>query len=193
MKTQIPIPEESLAAFCRRWQIVEMAFFGWVLRNDFRPDSDIDVLVSFAPEAKHSLFDRVHMQEELQPILNRKVDLVSRRGIEMSRNDLRKRAFWSLPRLSMDRDRGYLLDMLASAKLAVLYVDITETDFLQNIQMQDAVIRRIEILGEAARRISSEMKTSFPTVPWHEIIGMRNLLIHEYDGVDLQLVWQTVQ
>lgn len=92
MKEQIEIPQEKVAAFCQQWQIVEMALFGSVLRVDFRPDSDVDVLVRFHPQARHTLFDMVHMQEELQTILGRKVDLVSRRGLEMSRNYLRKNA-----------------------------------------------------------------------------------------------------
>jgi hypothetical protein len=69
-----------------------LSFFGSVLRDDFSPDSDVDVLVEFLPEAKHSLFDLVRMQNELKDILGREVDLISRRGVEASRNHLRKRA-----------------------------------------------------------------------------------------------------
>jgi len=92
MKTHIDIPKEEVAAFCRRWQIKELALFGSALRDDFRPDSDVDMLVQFDPEARHTLFDMVFMQEELQRIFGRKVDLVSRRGIETSRNYIRRRA-----------------------------------------------------------------------------------------------------
>jgi len=92
MKTHIDIPKEEVAAFCRRWQIKELALFGSALRDDFRPDSDVDVLVQFDAEARHTLFDMVFMQEELQRIFGRKVDLVSRRGIETSRNYIRRRA-----------------------------------------------------------------------------------------------------
>ncbi|RIK41256.1 MAG: nucleotidyltransferase [Chloroflexi bacterium] len=92
MRARIDIPREQLAAFCHRWQISEVALFGSVLRDDFGSNSDIDVLVRFQPQARHTLFDMVRMQDELQSILGRKVDLVSRRGIEMSRNYLRKRA-----------------------------------------------------------------------------------------------------
>jgi len=81
-----------LIEFSRRWQIDELSLFGSVLREDFRPDSDVDVLVRFCPQAQHTLFDMVRMQDELQSILGRKVDLVSRRGVEMSRNYLRKKA-----------------------------------------------------------------------------------------------------
>ncbi len=90
MQARIDIPYKEIEAFCRRWQIVELAFFGSVLRDDFRSDSDIDVMVSFSPEALYTLFDMVHMKDELQNILNRKIDLVTRRAIEESRNYLRK-------------------------------------------------------------------------------------------------------
>ena len=89
---QIPINQERLAAFCQKYHIQRLSFFGSILRDDFRPDSDVDVLVEFLPAAKHSLFDLVRMQEELKGILGCEVDLVSRRGVETSRNHLRKQA-----------------------------------------------------------------------------------------------------
>jgi predicted nucleotidyltransferase len=92
MSVHIEIPQEEVAAFCRRWRIDELALFGSVLRHDFRPDSDVDVLVSFGREARHTLFDLVRMREELQKILGRPVDLVSRRAVEESRNYLRRKA-----------------------------------------------------------------------------------------------------
>ena len=88
----IQMPSEELAAFCKRWQISELALFGSVLRDDFGPESDVDVLISFLPEAEHGLFEMVNMEEELGQVLGRKVDLVSRRGIERSRNYIRRRA-----------------------------------------------------------------------------------------------------
>jgi predicted nucleotidyltransferase len=92
VKTHLDIPRQEVATFCSRWQIMELALFGSVLREDFGPDSDVDVLVRFAPDARHSLFDMVRMSSELKGILGREVDLVSRRGIEASRNHLRRKA-----------------------------------------------------------------------------------------------------
>ena len=92
MTARIAIPADGIAAFCERWQVTELALFGSVLRDDFGPDSDIDVLVAFREEARHTLFDMVHMEEELKALFGREVDLVSRRGIERSRNHLRRRA-----------------------------------------------------------------------------------------------------
>ena len=89
---QIVIPKKKIAVFCKRWKIIEFALFGSVLRADFGADSDVDVLVSFAPEASWTLFDMVQMQDELRAIFGREVDLVSRRGLENSRNYLRRQA-----------------------------------------------------------------------------------------------------
>ena len=83
---------EEIAAFCQRWQITELAFFGSVLRDDFRPDSDVDVLVTFAPGIEWSLFDHIAMEEELSARLGRKVDLVNRRALERSSNWMRRKA-----------------------------------------------------------------------------------------------------
>ncbi|MGK7892152.1 MAG: nucleotidyltransferase family protein [Xenococcus sp. (in: cyanobacteria)] len=86
----IEIPSAQIAEFCERWKVQELALFGSVLREDFRPDSDIDVLISFTPDNCWTLFDRVDMQDELTEIFGRKVDLVNKKGIERSRNYLSK-------------------------------------------------------------------------------------------------------
>lgn len=88
----IEIPHNQIVEFCQRWKISELALFGSVLREDFHPDSDIDVLVTFAPDASWTLFDHVEMQDELRLMFGRKIDLVSRRGIERSRNYRRRQA-----------------------------------------------------------------------------------------------------
>lgn len=95
MNVRIPIDHEKIAEFCQQWKITEFALFGSVLRDDFRPDSDVDVLVTFAPEAEWSLFDDVDMEEELSVIFGRKVDLVSRRAVERSDNWIRRKAILS--------------------------------------------------------------------------------------------------
>ena len=92
MTARIAIPSDELAAFCERWQVTELALFGSVLRDDFGPDSDIDVLVGFAEEARHSLFDLVDMEQELKAIFGRDVDLVERADVERSENYIRRKA-----------------------------------------------------------------------------------------------------
>jgi predicted nucleotidyltransferase len=88
---RIPIPYAEVAAFCRKWRIKELALFGSVLRDDFRPESDIDVLVTFLPGVSWLWGGYSEMAEELGAILGRKVDLVSRPGIEQSRNPFLKK------------------------------------------------------------------------------------------------------
>ena len=90
VKAAIVLPDAQIADFCRRWTIAELALFGSVLREDFVPDSDVDVLVTFAPDAEWTLLDHVQMEEELAALLGRAVDLVSRRGLERSENWIRR-------------------------------------------------------------------------------------------------------
>ena len=89
----IDIPKERLREFCRKWKVTEFALFGSVTRpEEFRADSDVDVLVRFADEARIGLFELHHMEEELKEIFGREVDLLTRRGVEQSRNYLRREA-----------------------------------------------------------------------------------------------------
>lgn len=87
----LDVPAERIADFCRRWKITELALFGSVLRDDFRPDSDVDVLVSFRQGTHWSLFDMARMEEQLEGIFGRNVDLVERRAVELSENFIRRR------------------------------------------------------------------------------------------------------
>jgi uncharacterized protein len=92
VRKEIPVPKDRLDEFCRRWKITELRMFGSALREDFRPDSDLDLLVDFAPDSEWTLLDHVAMEEELSGVLGRKVDLVSRRSIERSSNWIRRKA-----------------------------------------------------------------------------------------------------
>ena len=96
MTIAVELPMEKIAEFCHKWQVTEFALFGSVLRDDFRPDSsDIDVMVQFDPEAHPTLFDLTYMEEELKILFHRDVDLVTRKGIEASRNYLRRKSILS--------------------------------------------------------------------------------------------------
>ena len=92
MTIRIPIPKEQVVDFCKRWNITELAFFGSVLRDDFGPESDVDVLVRFHPEARHGLLSVARMEQELSEILERRIDLLSRPAVEKSRNYIRREA-----------------------------------------------------------------------------------------------------
>jgi uncharacterized protein len=83
------IDPDQIADFCRRWKVTELALFGSILREDFRPDSDVDVLVTFEPGAPWTLWDLSRMRIELEAIFGREVDLVEKKAL---RNPLRRQA-----------------------------------------------------------------------------------------------------
>lgn len=90
IKSRMNTSPGEITAFCKRWKITELGLFGSVLREDFNPESDIDALVRFAPEAGYSLMDFVGIQDELSKMLGRQVDLVEWKAVENSRNYIRR-------------------------------------------------------------------------------------------------------
>lgn len=94
----------------------------------------------------------------------------------------------------MQRDLQFLLDMLQSAELILTYsARCSKDEFVANVQLQDSVIRRLLVIAEAARRVSEATRQTLPNISWQEINGMRNRLVHEYDDVNLNIVWDVVQ
>ena len=93
MRLNVEASREEVAAFCERWQVTQLAIFGSALREDFGPESDIDLLVSFEDSARHTLCSTwFYMEEELKTIFGREVDLIERVGVERSRNHIRREA-----------------------------------------------------------------------------------------------------
>jgi predicted nucleotidyltransferase len=96
MSLQIEIDKAGLADFCRRWKVAEFALFGSVLTDQFGPQSDVDVLITFAPDAEWGIFDLVDMSTELESAFGRRVDLVDSRGL---RNPFRRHSIQSSKRV----------------------------------------------------------------------------------------------
>lgn len=82
VNVQLKVSPAQIAEFCQRWKITEFALFGSVLRDDFRPNSDIDILVTFAPDPGWSLFDWVDMRDELKALFGREVDVADKQGLK---------------------------------------------------------------------------------------------------------------
>ncbi|QUV81463.1 DUF86 domain-containing protein [Chloracidobacterium sp. D] len=89
--------------------------------------------------------------------------------------------------------KDYLEDMWNAAGEALEFVEgMRPEEFIHDRKTANAVIRSLEVMGEAAKKIPEDTRSRYPEVPWKEIAGMRDKLIHEYHGVDLQIIWKTV-
>jgi uncharacterized protein len=95
MKTAIALPVDQITKFCQHWKIIELSLLGSALRDDFHADSDIDFLVAFADTANWGLLDHAQMQQELEVLFSRPVDLISKRAIERSSNWIRRQEILS--------------------------------------------------------------------------------------------------
>ncbi len=95
----------------------------------------------------------------------------------------------------MTRDvRVYVADILESiGKIEQYTKGIDRDDFMANTQVQNAVLRRLEIIGEAVKGIGEEVRSKYPAIPWKEIAGLRDVLIHGYFGVKLERVWKVIE
>jgi len=94
----------------------------------------------------------------------------------------------------MQRDEAYLLDILIEARKALKFIEgLTWEQFEQSELHQNAVIRPLEIIGEAARLVSTQTKDKHPDIPWKQMTGLRNRLIHEYSSIDFNTVWDTIK
>lgn len=93
----------------------------------------------------------------------------------------------------MSRDDATILDILKAARLVVEFKGkISKKTFLKDAKTQSAILHQLLVIGEAVKRLSEDLRTQYPGVPWARIAGMRDKLIHEYDAVDLDEVWRTV-
>ena len=94
----------------------------------------------------------------------------------------------------MWRDAASLVDILNAARKVVEYsTGLDESRFLASSRDQDAILRQLTIVGEAAKRVSEEFRTSHPEIPWRRIAGFRDVVVHDYFKVDLEEVWRIVQ
>src|SRR6266496_4436273 len=93
------------------------------------------------------------------------------------------------------REPGVLLDDIRNSisKIEHYTAGLDEASFLADEKTIDAVVRNLEIIGEPAKQLSAEFKTRYPAIPWSQIAGLRNRIVHDYAGIDLQLVWQIVR
>lgn len=213
VKERLQASPSQIADFCQRWNIIELALFGSILREDFRPDSDIDILASFAPNASWNLFDLMQMQEQLESMLGRTVDLTQKQQLNnpFSRAEILRTyhiIYYKNPTIfdfnflikpadiSMQADnknRAALWDTIQAIRQIIEFTaNLSGEEFLGNLLVQRAVEREFEILGEAARRISEEFRQANADIDRRNMINLRNIIAHRYDRAEPDTLWNII-
>jgi uncharacterized protein with HEPN domain len=143
--------------------------------------------------SKHIGLGFVGMQQDLEELLNCKVDLVTEKSLYPTSALLSKRKNWKYMRDSLgDKARvAHILEAITEIEHYIEGVSIEE--FEGNSMRRLATIKQLEIIGEAVTRLSLSLTDSFPEIEWKKIKGLRNILVHEYFGIDALLIWQIVQ
>ena len=192
MGENLLVPKARLEEFCRRRGIRKLAFFGSVLRPDFRPESDVDVLVEFEPGSKIGFFELHDLEQELSGILGgRKIDL--RTPADLSRY-FRDEVVALAEVQYAANDSVRLRHIQDASRQALAFVrGRSRADLDRDPMLSLALVRLLEIIGEAARGVSVSTRDSHPGIAWSQMAAMRDRLIHGYFDVNLDIVWQTVE
>ncbi|MEM6352806.1 MAG: HepT-like ribonuclease domain-containing protein [Cyanobacteria bacterium P01_D01_bin.14] len=204
---RLRLTASELAHFCQRWHIKELGLFGSVIRTDFRADSDIDVLVVVEPQQP---FNSLQAQAELSDLVGRKVDLTQKRLLTnpFSRCEILRTYrvlyppeaanFTALAQedkamTDQARNNAALLDMVKAMQTIQRFLVGRGFDDLINDELfQSAVERQLEILGEAANRVTEDFQAEYDDIDWSNVIGLRHVIIHQYDDIDYALLWEIV-
>lgn len=167
-----------------------LGVFGSRARGAARANSDLDVLVSFAPGRTPGLLKFVNLQNHLSDLLGIEVDLVMKQALKprLGRHILRA---GKLSSLMAEREvLDYLQAIVEAMKKIDRYTEgMSQEAFYADDKTVDAVIRNLEVVGEASKRIPTELRQRHLAVPRRDMAGMRNRLIHGYFGVSLEVVW----
>jgi uncharacterized protein with HEPN domain len=104
------------------------------------------------------------------------------------------KTFWNQHELSMLRDRESLIDIANAIKRALRYTNnISRSELEANDEKLSAVLYQITIIGEATKRLSLSLRQQHPEIPWREMAGMRDVIVHEYDQLDFDIIWDVIQ
>jgi len=209
LSQRLKASQADVAAFCQRWHVKELSLFGSVIRDDFRSDSDVDVLVVFDPFNKPDLFGRMQAERELADLFGRAVDLTEKRLLKNSFSRLEilqthriiypseQANFTTLieaeSRMTNDvRNNAALLDMVGAMRsLQSITKGYTFDNYIDNELLRLGVERALEILGEAANRLTPAFRSAHAEIIWKDIVGLRNVIIHQYDQLDYENLWET--
>jgi len=200
------LPLEAIRAYCKQRPIKRLSLFGSALRTDFGPDSDIDMLIEYAPEAKIDAYAILRQQADLCKLIGRPVDLgtpqslspyIRQEVIESAEPLYDVDGIYPSRRKPMpqkpDKDRLRLLDMRDAAEDAISIAGgYSRADVENNRMLALALVKAVEIIGEAARHVSEETRAQVPDIDWGDIVGMRNNLVHAYWKVNYDVLWEVI-
>jgi uncharacterized protein with HEPN domain/predicted nucleotidyltransferase len=210
LKHRLHTTPADIAQFCQRRNIVEFALFGSVLRDDFRADSDVDVLVVFGPQAQPSLREQLEVQADLEHLFGRKVDVTEKALIKnpFSRVEIGRthRILYPPEQANLGTPVEVNRQMTNEARTAAALLDMVEAlesiqdfvagrtydDYATDRMLRRAIERELEILGEAANRVSRGFQTAHGEIDWGQIIGLRNVIIHRYDQIEDERMWAII-
>lgn len=187
-----------------RWQalgVVRVRVFGSVARGEADSTSDIDLLVDFDPACAFGLLDLMRVKAVMEDLLGRRVDVMTEAALKAPlKNDILQDAVDVLrptlppPSHREKRWRWRVFDLLdALDRIAAYTAPLTLTTFLRDERTQDAVLRNLARLGETTKFIPQSVQDRYPAVPWAYLRDIRNLVAHDYFGIDRSLIWHTAR
>lgn len=174
----------------KNFGVKSLALFGSVARDEASVDSDVDLLVEFSQPV--DLFEFVRLQQYLEGMLGRPVDLGT---LDCLKPQLREQVFKDILLAMPPRDWKLRVEdiLQAIAEIQSFTSSMSFEDFQADTKTVRAVICDISIMGEAAANIPPEIQTRYPEIPWAEMRGIRNVVVHEYFQVNLDILWRTIQ
>ncbi|MYE27616.1 MAG: DUF86 domain-containing protein [Chloroflexi bacterium] len=200
------LPLEAIRAYCKQRPIKRLSLFGSALRTDFGPDSDIDMLIEYAPEAKIDAYAILRQKADLSELIGRPVDLgtpqtlspyIRQEVIESAEplydvDGIYPSGSKPMPK-KPDKDRLRLLDMRDAAEKARRYAQgRARSDIEDDEMLESALVREVMVVGEAANHVSEETRMLAPDIDWGDIVGMRNNLVHAYWKVNHDVLWDVI-
>ncbi len=195
----------SLLPYLReRYGVKELGVFGSYLRGEQRQDSDLDLLVDF--EKDISLWDVMELEEYLSERLGVRVDLIMKSSLKFRPHTAEKILKSYVPVMENWKDiirqkempkrdyREYIKDILQECEFVRKYTQgIEYEDFLESDLLRHAVVRALEVIGEAVKNLPNELLEKYPQIEWKRVKGMRDRLAHAYFGVDYELLWRVIK
>jgi uncharacterized protein with HEPN domain/predicted nucleotidyltransferase len=176
-----------------RFGVTELALFGSFARDQATEESDVDILVKFnAPATSKAYFGA---QFYLEDLLGRAVDLSTIKTLRPEILPYVERDITMPDDEELIREwRFYIKDMIEfGEKVLDFTAGIDEAAFIDDDLTYYATVHSIQLIGEAARHIPQVVKEAYPDIPWHDIIGTRNRIVHGYDVIDQDVIWKIVQ